>query len=456
MIVTLLLLMSVTFHMDAVMRILEDLESCLKGTPAVSVAVLLQELEACTSEMCQFFLGPMAPAPSDLACLSEAQRAFLKSLVNQPVSNDSLIEHGVVLTADGTTVVLAPLLAGVAAGLRRRREVAHPATALRTDPSASSEVEPHLLLDHLSGSTIAVNLAMAFLLFYKKQSPVALGPNGCWDHLSHAQPPPNISALLNTYYSGEDLVGGKQLRSNFRRQSFAVLVSKEELSKQVENSLHLLRRLNETHTLFEGITNEELTVLANQAAEEFTALYVECPAIIPRCMWGARPYNGTPTQLQLPLGFVYIHHTSTPSKPCRTFPACSADMRSMQRFHQDVRGWDDIGYSFVFGSDGYLYQGRGWHWVGAHTRGYNSKGYGVSFIGNYMEVLPEPFDLELMKNSFLQCAVRGSRLQANYTIHGHRQMTSTLCPGDRLFQEIKTWKGFKERCFMDRGVQDCT
>ena len=69
-----------------------------------------------------------------------------------------------------------------------------------------------------------------------------------------------------------------------------------------------------------------------------------CPAIVPRCMWGARPYRGTPKPLTLPLGSVYIHHTFIPSAPCRTFTACARAMRAMQRFHQDTRGWDDIGY----------------------------------------------------------------------------------------------------------------
>lgn len=61
-------------------------------------------------------------------------------------------------------------------------------------------------------------------------------------------------------------------------------------------------------------------------------------------MWAAEPYRGTPTNLSLPLSFMYIHHTHTPSQPCLTFQQCSADMRSMQHFHQEVRGWDDIGY----------------------------------------------------------------------------------------------------------------
>lgn len=61
-------------------------------------------------------------------------------------------------------------------------------------------------------------------------------------------------------------------------------------------------------------------------------------------MWGAEPYRGTPTNLSLPLSFLYIHHTHAPGRPCLTFEQCSADMRAMQRFHQDERGWDDIGY----------------------------------------------------------------------------------------------------------------
>ena len=61
-------------------------------------------------------------------------------------------------------------------------------------------------------------------------------------------------------------------------------------------------------------------------------------------MWGAEPYRGTPTNLSLPLSFMYIHHTHSPGLPCLTFQQCSKDMRSMQRFHQVDRGWDDIGY----------------------------------------------------------------------------------------------------------------
>uniref|UniRef100_A0A8U7NKS8 Uncharacterized protein n=1 Tax=Corvus moneduloides TaxID=1196302 RepID=A0A8U7NKS8_CORMO len=59
---------------------------------------------------------------------------------------------------------------------------------------------------------------------------------------------------------------------------------------------------------------------------------------------GGRPYRGTPSLLRPPLGSVFLHHTLEPARPCRSFGACASAMRDMQRFHQDTRSWDDIGY----------------------------------------------------------------------------------------------------------------
>ncbi|XP_048346539.1 N-acetylmuramoyl-L-alanine amidase [Sphaerodactylus townsendi] len=474
------------FHMDSVIAILEDMESHLGGAPDLPVRELFRELD-CKREFCQLSPAPVTSASSNVTYLSAKQRSFLKRLVNHK-TDGSWTEYGVVLTPDGTTVALSPLLGGIIGGLGKRHEVAAPAAPWLTDPLNSTNLEPCPTLDPLL-ATFAESLAMAVSLFHVGQSQALLGPNGCWDSTStphtftllgppspmpdalingamdgvvlgaylaeNASLPSNISTLLREYYAREGLERENRARGNFRRRNFAALVSKEKLGEQLESSLCWLQHLPDGPLHLEGIRNRELTSLVSQAVEEFMALYVECPAIIPRCMWEAQPYIGTPTQLQLPLGFVYIHHTHTPGKPCRTFSECAADMRSMQHFHQVVRGWDDIGYSFVVGGDGYIYQGRGWHWVGAHTLGHNSKGYGVSFIGDYMKALPDPFALTLVKDNFMRCAVRGSRLKANYTVYGHRQLVRTLCPGDRLFQEIKTWKGFKVRCFMKDSVEHC-
>lgn len=38
--------------------------------------------------------------------------------------------------------------------------------------------------------------------------------------------------------------------------------------------------------------------------------------------------------------------------------------------------------------------------------------------------------------------VTAGKIQANYTLLGHRQVRHTECPGDRLFKEISTWAHF--------------
>lgn len=49
----------------------------------------------------------------------------------------------------------------------------------------------------------------------------------------------------------------------------------------------------------------------------------------------------------------------------------------------DQRGWDDIGYSFLIGEDGRVYEGRGWDRVGAHAPQYNHVSIGVCFLGDF-------------------------------------------------------------------------
>lgn len=51
--------------------------------------------------------------------------------------------------------------------------------------------------------------------------------------------------------------------------------------------------------------------------------------------------------------------------------------------HMNRKGWNDIGYNFLVGEDGNVYEGRGWGKQGAHSVPFNKKSIGICIIGDY-------------------------------------------------------------------------
>ncbi|XP_015505524.1 N-acetylmuramoyl-L-alanine amidase [Parus major] len=446
-------------HMDSVLAILDVLESPAQGGSPGTATALGRQLGVCSTPGCRAVLGEPAGTPERPPTLTPGQWQLLTELLHHDPATPEL---GAVLAPDGSTVALGPILAGIEAGLRS-------GGFGRPLPTLNPPTDPLLAV------TIAEALGISFLLAQGgDNNSTTLGPDGCWDDVENpqnytlrgplspvpdpvaigamdgvllgarlAQGPLPLAELLQGYYGTGN--GSEEGRppSSYRRRNFGALVGQGRLEKEVAAILGVLRTLSPSLELLRDVGTKEVAAVARRAAQEFIERYVECPAIMPRCLWDARPYRGTPALLQPPLGLVFLHHTLEPAQPCRTFSACARAMRNMQRFHQDIRGWDDIGYSLVVGSDGYLYEGRGWHWVGAHTKGYNTQGFGVGIIGDFTATLPDTDTLILVRDELLPCAVRSGHIRPDFTLHGHRQLGHTDCPGNALFQEIQSWPGFQ-------------
>ncbi|XP_037674310.1 N-acetylmuramoyl-L-alanine amidase isoform X2 [Choloepus didactylus] len=471
--------------MDSFIQALAELEQKALATKAPhTLAWLLSAQDSGPQDPLRDFLlqvRSLKAAEPDAQPLSPELQGLMEEVARHRIEDGQ--EYGVMLAPDGSTVAMEPLMAGLEAGLQGHRVIDLPLESTSSPgevEGTSPDVEAALLdakaksptsVDSLLAVTLAKDLGLAFL-----QSHPGLGAEGCWDQLSAPQiftlldpkssalttaflngamdgvllgdyvsqspnPQPPLSHLLSQYY-GAGVTGKPGFRSNFRRQNGAALILAPTLTQQVWGTLTLLQRLEPMHPQLQGMSQEQLARVATNASKAFTEAFLGCPAIHPRCRWGARPYRGSPTPLRLPLGFLYVHHTYVPAPPCTEFSGCAANMRSMQRFHQDTNGWDDIGYSFVVGSDGYVYQGRGWHWVGAHTRGHNSRGYGVAIVGNYTAALPTEAALRTVREELPRCALRAGFLQPNYSVLGHRQLVRTDCPGDALFGVLSTWPHF--------------
>ncbi|XP_063368590.1 peptidoglycan-recognition protein LB-like isoform X1 [Cydia amplana] len=155
--------------------------------------------------------------------------------------------------------------------------------------------------------------------------------------------------------------------------------------------------------------------------------------------WGAKPAISV-VRLSLPVPYVTIHHTYIPAA-CFTAEQCKSAMRSIQTYHQDDQGWNDIGYNFAIGSDGAVYEGRGWSAVGAHAVGVNSQSIGIVFIGDYVSDLPPPKSLQAAKD-LIAIGVKAGFISPSYHLIAHRQVSATECPGQSLYTEITSWDRF--------------
>ncbi|XP_072939774.1 uncharacterized protein [Epargyreus clarus] len=161
----------------------------------------------------------------------------------------------------------------------------------------------------------------------------------------------------------------------------------------------------------------------------------ECPEIISRKGW-----DGLPPQhvqyLNVPLDLVVVQHTVTQS--CSNDQSCAEIVRDIQKIHMEQAFLWDIGPSFLIGSNGKIYQGRGWNQVPIHTFGYNNQSFGIAFIGNFIDQEPSAQALQSAQ-ALIQCGVEKEKLSANHNVVVQSQLVRTESPGKKLFNKIRTW-----------------
>lgn len=117
-------------------------------------------------------------------------------------------------------------------------------------------------------------------------------------------------------------------------------------------------------------------------------------------------------------------------------------MRNIQNYHINSLGWADIGYNFLIGGDGQVYEGRGWRKQGAHASGWNSNSHGFSYMGTYTTTSPTAAQVSVGKQ-LVQCGISLGHIRSNHGLIGHRQVGATECPGNVLYREIQTWPNYR-------------
>nr|XP_011422765.2 peptidoglycan-recognition protein SC2 isoform X3 [Crassostrea gigas] len=158
--------------------------------------------------------------------------------------------------------------------------------------------------------------------------------------------------------------------------------------------------------------------------------------IYSRDTWGARRPKSSRTFKYTPVDLFFVRNSA--GSRCFDFDSCATQVRRIQNYHMDITRWSDIEYNFLVGEDGAVYEGRGWNNVGAHTNGYDSQSIGMAVMGNFMCTKPNTAALNAVQN-LIQCGVNLGHIISTYRLYGHRDASSSSCPGDALYNEIKTW-----------------
>jgi hypothetical protein len=172
--------------------------------------------------------------------------------------------------------------------------------------------------------------------------------------------------------------------------------------------------------------------------------------IVTREMWGASAPRCSSTDTKSKMA---IHYTVTPSSDPET------RVRAIQRYHQDTRGWCDIGYHFLIGIDGTIYEGRPLHLIGAHVAGHNTGNIGVSFIGCFHPSGCSSMGPTTPPEEMIEA---GGRLLGTLSrlysipltgdrVMGHRDFpgASTNCPGDNVYVRIDDMLAIGARSGLD-------
>jgi hypothetical protein len=187
---------------------------------------------------------------------------------------------------------------------------------------------------------------------------------------------------------------------------------------------------------------------------------ISAPSIVTRAQWGAdESIRDSRVIGYAPFRKIVVHHTASPNSAKN--PA--ATVRFGYELHVVGRGFTDIGYNFLIGPDGEIFEGRrarkygkgelhtgedgaGNAIIGGHTKGRNAGSCGIALIGNFMKTSPSGAAIASLVHLAAWEAQRhridplgsdefiatDSTKLVFPNIVGHRGIGSTLCPGTRM------------------------
>ena len=159
--------------------------------------------------------------------------------------------------------------------------------------------------------------------------------------------------------------------------------------------------------------------------------------VVPRSRWA----KDAPRSNSRPIGRVNritIHHTAEHGAVA-TLPDIEV-VRRIENYHRNGRKWCAIGYHYLVGKDGRIYEGRPANLQGAHVLSENENNIGISMMGDFDKKMPSARQLAALK-AFLEDTRDRFKVGRN-RVYGHRDLNRSVCPGDALYAWLrKSYRG---------------
>ena len=133
-----------------------------------------------------------------------------------------------------------------------------------------------------------------------------------------------------------------------------------------------------------------------------------------------------------PINKIIVHCTATPEGRVHT-------VKDVDTWHRQ-RGFNGIGYHYLIGLNGEVWEGRPIEKAGAHTEGYNSSSIGIAYVGGMDKEMKNPKDTrtQAQKDSILKLLKELVIKFPNAEIFGHRDFAKKACPSFDARNEYKT------------------
>ncbi len=200
-----------------------------------------------------------------------------------------------------------------------------------------------------------------------------------------------------------------------------------------------------------------VTVIGAQKAAAADSQYAwSNPQILSRSSWGADEALVRYAYTYAKVTGAMVHHTA--GSNTYTEADVPAILRSIQAYHVNGRGWNDIAYNFLVDKFGRAWEGRGGGVdkavQGGHAYGVtNARTTGISLMGNYQTVAPSAAMMDTAERVIAwKFALHGvDPYSTTYgsggqdggstflnAISGHRDENATDCPGQYVYSQMET------------------